>query len=112
VREDNPGIRILIPSESGAGILACVDPAFRSNPMRHFDPKSPTVFTRPTSRAKVRVDLAGERRLLWVYQAPLHTLPADQVPPNLAGLGLEVTSVTEADLGWRALMLERSTTGT
>jgi hypothetical protein len=112
VREDNPGIRILIPSESGAGILACADPAFRSNPMRHFDPKSPTVFTRPTSRAKVRVDLAGERRLLWVYQAPLDTFPADQVPPNLAGLGLEVTSVTEADLGWRALMLERSATGT
>ena len=112
VRADNPGIPILIPSESGAGILASVDPAFRSNPMRHFDPKAPTVFTRPTSRARVRVDLAAERRLLWVYQAPLDTIPTDQVPPNLAGLGLEVTSVTEADLGWRALMLERSATVT
>ncbi len=112
VRADNPGIPILIPSESGAGILVSADPAFRSNPMRHFDPKSPTVFTRPTSRAKVRRELAGQRRMLWVYQARLNALPADQVPPNLAGLGLVVTSVTEADLGWRALLLERTTTGT
>jgi hypothetical protein len=111
-RADNPGIPVLIPSESGAGILVSADPAFRSNPMRHFDPKSPTVFTLPTSRAKVRLELAGQRRMLWVYQAPLNALPADQVPPNLAGLGLEVTSVTDADLGWRALLLERATTGT
>jgi hypothetical protein len=112
VRADNPGIPILIPSGSGAGILVSADPAFRSNPMRHFDPRSPTVFMRPTSRAKVRLELAGQRRMLWVYQAPLNAPPADQVPPNLAGLGLEVTSVTDADLGWRALMLERTATGT
>ena len=112
VRADNPGIPILIPSESGAGILVSADPEFRSNPMRHFDPKAPTVFTRPTSRAKVRLELAGQRRMLWVYQAPQNGLPADQVPPNLAGLGLEVTAITEADLGWRALMLERTPTGT
>jgi len=111
VRQANPGIAILIPSGSGAGILASVDPTFRSNPMRHFDPRSPTVFTRPTSRAKVRVDLAAEHRVLWVYQAPLDTVPTDQVPPDLSGLGLEVTSVTEADLGWRALMLQRTATG-
>ncbi|HEY3409098.1 MAG TPA: hypothetical protein VGK53_13075, partial [Propionicimonas sp.] len=111
-RADDPEIPILIPSESGAGTLVSADPAFRSNPMRHFDPKSPTVFTRPTSRAKLRVELAAERRMLWVYQAPPNALPADGVPPNLAGLGLQVTSVTEADLGWRALMLERRTTGT
>jgi hypothetical protein len=80
--------------------------------MRHFDPKAPTVFTRPTSRAKVRLELAGQRRMLWVYQAPQNGHPADQVPPNLAGLGLEVTAVTEADLGWRALMLERTPAGT
>ncbi|HEY3548389.1 MAG TPA: hypothetical protein VGK17_20135, partial [Propionicimonas sp.] len=112
VRAENPGIPILIPTESGAGILASADPAFRSNPMRHFVPKAPTVFTRPRSRAQVRLDLAGQRRMLWVYQASPNALPGDQVPPNLAGLGLEVTSVTEADLGWRALMLERMATGT
>ena len=110
VREANPGIPILIPSPSGAGVLACIDPALRDNPLRHFDPKIPTVFMRPTAKAKVRLALEGERRLLWIYQAPLGTPTTNQVPPALGGLPLEVTSVTVADLGWTALMLERTRT--
>ena len=108
VREANPGIRILVPGKGAAGIFASVDPMLeRDNPLRHFDPRASTVFTRPTAQAKVRADLAGSRRLLWVYQAPLNIPADDGVPRILAGLDLTVTSVTRSDLGWTALMLER-----
>lgn len=111
-RAANPGIPILIPTQSAPGILASIDPALqRDNPLRHFDPRAPTVFTRPMARAKVRAALAGDRRLLWVYQAKPGTDAAGQVPSILAGLHLEVSSVTRAGLGWTALMLERTATG-
>ncbi|MGV8909898.1 MAG: hypothetical protein ACOH1Y_13020 [Propionicimonas sp.] len=108
IREANPGIRILVPGKAAAGIFASVDPTLQlDNPLRHFDPRAPTVFTTPTAQLKVQSDLALSRRLLWVYQAPLDIPADDRVPQILARLDLTVTSVSRSDLGWTALVLER-----